>query len=434
MNDDKQHPESAHREKVENFRLRMDEDGEELPDWEIGGGNSAGRPDFDSVINSYSDGNSKADGGGQTSAQQRAEELHRLRSREKGGKNRRFFRFVWFVMVLFVSLLLARYLVMGVNDMLAVGRGSLDVTVDIPQKATPGQVAQVLYKDGVIRDKEFFLMYAKLTKAPKQFGGGSFQVRTDMDYEALITSIQSNANRVDTLKLTFREGMNALEVAQLLQQNGVCSEKDAEAVFNGGALNESFDMLQQITNASNRYYQLEGYLFPDTYEFFKNEDSKQAITKLVSNCNRKLTKQIREKASDDGMTVDQMLTLASMIQAEAADKDDMYKVSSVFHNRLKSKKPELLHLDSDPTTYYPYRKKSLVPENIRETYQSRYDTYTLEGLPPGPICNPGMDAIDAALNPASTSYYYFCHDAEGKAYYAKTASGHKQNLKKAGLR
>lgn len=431
MNDDEQWAERAHRERIENFRLQMDEDREELPGQEIYSKGSDGQTDSDSIISSYSEIRAN---GEQTAAQKRIMELHRLRNHEKGGKNRRFFRFIWFVMVLFVSLLLARYLVAGVNDMLAVGRESLDVTVDIPQKATPGQVAQVLYQDGVIRDENFFNLYAKLTKAPEQFGGGSFQVRTDMDYEALINSIQSNANRVDTVKLTFPEGTNALEAAALLQQNGVCSAKDAEAAFNSGSLNESFDMLQQITNASERYYQLEGYLFPDTYEFFKNENAEQAVLKLVSNCNRKLTKQIREKAESDGMTVDQMLTLASMIQAEAADKDDMYKVSSVFHNRLKSQKPELLHLDSDPTVFYPYHKKSLVPESIRETYQSRYDTYTVEGLPPGPICNPGMDAIDAALNPATTSYYYFCHDANGKAYYARTASEHQANLKKAGLR
>jgi UPF0755 protein len=135
------------------------------------------------------------------------------------------------------------------------------------------------------------------------------------------------------------------------------------------------------------------------------------------------------------MTLDQLLTLASMIQAEAADKDDMAKVSSVFHNRLNSGgKDDLLRLRSDPTTYYPYRQKSLVPAELRDTYKSRYDTYTIEGLPPGPICNPGMDAIDAALNPADTDYYYFCHDAKGKAYYAKTNTQHQANLKKAGLR
>ncbi|MCI1964606.1 MAG: endolytic transglycosylase MltG [Oscillospiraceae bacterium] len=434
MNDDERQAEQAHRDRVDNFRLQMDESMEELPEpeQEIYSTEFADRSDSDSIMSSYS--NNQSNSGRQTEYQKKAMQLHRLRDREKGGKNKRFFRFVWFIMVLFVSLLLARYLVSGVNDMLAVGRENINVTVDIPQKATPGQVAQALHQGGVIYDEDFFIFYAKMTNAPSQFGGGSYELTTGMDYEALLNSLQSNTNRVDTVKLTFREGMNALEVADLLEKNGVCTAKDAKTVFNSGSLNENYEMLQQITNSSERYYGLEGYLFPDTYEFYKNEDPEQAISKLIRNCNRKLTKQIREKAESIDLTLDQVLTLASMIQAEAADKDDMYKVSSVFYNRLKSQKPELLHLDSDPTTFYPYRKQSLVPETIRETYRSRYDTYTVKGLPAGPICNPGMDAIEAALNPASTNYYYFCHDENGKAYYAKTASGHQSNLKKAGLR
>lgn len=431
--DDEQKVGREHEEKVKNFRLHI-EGGDGVPPvqeiYSHGPSEARGR-------RAAADGRGGTPGprGAETeTAARRAAELHRLRNREKGRKNRRFFRFMWLMMVLLVSLLLAWYMVTGIGDMLAVGRDSLDVTVEIPPKATNRQVARLLYADGAIRNPDFFALYARLTKAPQEYDGGSFQIRSDMDYEALINSLHSSSNRVDTLKLTFREGMNAPEIAALLEKNGVCSRKDAQAVFNGTALDDSFEMLQQITNADERYYRLEGYLFPDTYEFFKNEKPEQAVAKLVSNCNRKLTKQIRQKAQEKGMTLDQMLTLASMIQAEAADKNDMYKVSSVFHNRLDSKKPELLHLSSDPTTYYPYRQLSLVPENIRSTYKSRYDTYTVLGLPAGPICNPGMDAIDAALNPASTRYTYFCHSKDGKAYYATTAGGHKANLKKAGLR
>lgn len=436
MKEDEQRVDRSHRKKVEDFHVHIDEEYEELPGQEIYSRAPGGAPGPEPSLSSYSGGRGGRRGGpnSEAVALRQAEKAHRLRNREKGRKNKRFFRFVWFVMVLLVSLLLAQYLVDGVHDMFAIGKEDLDVTVEIPQKATNEQVADILERDGVIRNAGFFELYARLTKAPEEYGGGSFQIRANMDYEALINSIQSSSNRVDTVKLTFREGMNAPEVADLLAKNGVCSSKDALAVFSSGKLDDSYDMLRQITNVSSRYYGLEGYLFPDTYEFFKNEDPEQAVNKLVSNCNKKLTKQIREKAADEGMTVDQMLTLASMIQAEAADKDDMYKVSSVFHNRLGSKKDELLHLDSDPTTYYPYRQLSLVPQNIRDTYKSRYDTYTIEGLPPGPICNPGMDAVDAALNPSSTNYYYFCHDKDGKAYYAATASQHQANLKKAGLR
>lgn len=400
-------------------------------------GHGRGEWDFpDTVISSYSEPvGEKRDAGQDAAALQRAKKAHELRNREKGKKNRRFFRFMWFVMVALVSFALARYLIVGTDDMLAKNRKSANVTVEIPSHATSEQVGKILYDAGVIRDVDFFRLYAKLTNAESAFVGGSYQIDAGMDYEALIYNLESSKNRVDTVKLTFKEGENALEIADQLQKNGVCSSKDAIAVFNGAKFDQSFEMLQEIKNSSQRYYKLEGYLFPDTYEFYKNEDPEQAVRKLVSNCNKKLTNQIREKATQEKMTLDQLLTLASMIQAEAADKDDMAKVSSVFHNRLNSGgKDDLLRLRSDPTTYYPYRQKSLVPAELRDTYKSRYDTYTIEGLPPGPICNPGMDAIDAALNPADTDYYYFCHDAKGKAYYAKTNTQHQANLKKAGLR
>ena len=135
------------------------------------------------------------------------------------------------------------------------------------------------------------------------------------------------------------------------------------------------------------------------------------------------------------MTLDEVLTLASIIQMEAANTDDMYMVSSVLHNRLENgSQYDIYTLDCDSTTYYPYRTKDDVPEAERDTFTSTYNTYTVRGLPAGPICNPGMDAIDAALNPQDTNYYYFCHDADGNAYYAVTAAEHQQNLVEAGLR
>lgn len=432
MNDERYDRE--HKKRAENFQVRIRDD-EPMTDLYSGADSARGRQDGN-VINSYSDPR-KAQRTRNTAQipvpPDRSGAAFRERNREKGRKNKRFFRLVWFVMILLVSLLVGQYCISGIDDMLARGRSSVNLTVEIPKNATLTQVTSALNKAGVVQNVSFFRLFAKMTKAPSTFDGGSYQLKTDMDYEELLNTLQSTNNRVDTVKITFREGVNAPEIAAALEKNGVCSAKDAIAVFNGNQLDASFDMLQQINNASKRYYKLEGYLFPDTYEFYKNEDATQAVKKLVSNCNTKLTKQIRQKAAQENLTVDQMLTLASMIQAEAADTADMYNVSSVFHNRLTSGQTDLRRLSSDPTTYYPYRQLSAVPAAIRSTYKSRYDTYTLEGLPPGPICSPGMDAIDAALNPASTDYNYFCHDKKGKAYYAETNAQHQANLKKAGL-
>lgn len=441
MNDDNLQNDINHRRKVENFRLNIsDEESDGAAESELYSGlpdaDQSGGENPDTVIHSYSDPRAAQKAKqSQKEAEVRAEKAHRWRNKEKGRKNKYFFRAVWFIMVLLVSALLSQFAINGINDMLAVGREKVTITVEIPKNATTSQIADILSGDGIIRDVDFFKLYSWLTKADGHYSNGSYKIDTNMDYEAIINNLQSNLNRVDTVKITFPEGINTPEIANLFEKNGVCTAKEVLDIVNSNQFDDSFQMIKAITNTKDRYYKLEGYLFPDTYEFYKDEDPEQAIQKLVSNCNKKLTADIRNKAAAQKMSVDQLMTLASMIQAEAANKEDMYQISSVFHNRLASNgEGDLLRLRSDPTTYYPYRTKAAVPSNIRDTYKSKYDTYTIQGLPAGPICNPGADAIDAALNPADTNYYYFCHDKNGKAYYAKTNAQHEANLKKAGLK
>lgn len=426
MQNDDPHNELRRRRKVENFRLNIAGDETAVHPEEENG--DSGR-----AIHSYSD--PHAAQRAQQEAAERAEQAHRWRNKEKGRKNRRFFRVVWLVMVLTVSALLGQSLINGVNDMLAVGREKVSLTVEIPKNATGDQVARILDSAGVIHDENFFKLYSKLTRADGHYGNGSYQIDTSMDYQALINAFQSNLNRVDTVKLTFPEGVNTLEISAQLEKSGICTAKDFLAAVGSNQFDSKFEIVKAIDNPKNRYYKLEGYLFPDTYEFYKDEDPAAVVQKFLNNCNKKLSGEIRSSADAQKLSIDRLLTLASLIQAEAANKDDMALVSSVFHNRLASSgKGDLLRLRSDPTTYYPYRSKAAVPSNIRDTYKSRYDTYTIEGLPPGPICNPGKEAIAAALNPADTGYYYFCHDKNGKAYYAKTNAQHEANLKKAGLK
>ncbi len=439
MNDDLQN-DLNHRKKVERFRLNIPE--EELDDSinhdlysDMQNPEGEANGDFGDVIHSYSDPKEAQKArNSQREAEIRAEKAHKWRSKEKGKKNRLLFRVMWIIMVVFLSTLLSQLFISGFDDMLAQGREKVSVTVEIPKNPTTEQVAGILRDAGIIREVDFFKLYSKLTKADGNYSNGSYKIDTNMDYEAIINSLQSSANRVDTVKITFPEGINVLEMANLFEKNGVCSAKDALALMNSNQLDNSFEIIKAIPNSADRYYKLEGYLFPDTYDFYKDEDPKKAVQKLVNNCNKKLTADIRNKASARKMTLDQVMVLASMIQAEAANKDDMYIVSSVFHNRLASTKGDLNRLRSDPTTYYPYRTKAAIPSNLRETYKSKYDTYTIKGLPAGPICNPGAEAIDAALNPADTGYYYFCHDKNGKAYYAKTNAAHEANLVKAGLK
>ena len=184
------------------------------------------------------------------------------------------------------------------------------------------------------------------------------------------------------------------------------------------------------------------YLYPDKYEFYHNDDPMSIIYKFLNNFeNRLYEKQTFEgydkrysihkmiEKTGSKYSLDEILTIASILQAEAADKDDMKVISSILYNRLSAPiDMGVQYLGLDSTKYYPYRSAETLPVTAGKNFKSRYDTYTLEGLPPGPICNPGNDAIIAALQPAETSYYYFCHDKDGQAYYASTIYEHEANL------
>ncbi len=367
-------------------------------------------------------------------AAQKAREAHQQRNRMKRKKNRRFFRAIWAAMIVLVSVALGQYLVFGVNDMLASNRSQVNITVDIPEDPTVEEVASLLEEKGAIENPDFFTLYCKITNADAYFRNGTFELDTGMDYQALISALQSNANRLDVVSVTFPEGLSVPEVAELLEKNGVC---DADAILelcDSNTYDETYEMLGQLSDNEDRIYRLEGYLFPDTYEFYVNEDPETALQKLIRNCNQKLTKNIRQEAEEKGMTLEELLTLASIVQRESANKEDMYKVSAVLQNRLENGAAmDIYTLDCDSTTYYPYRTKGDIPSDIRDTFESAYNTYNNRGLPPGPICNPGMDAIDAVLNPEKSNNYYFCHSADGTAYYAATYAQHQQNLREAGV-
>ena len=359
----------------------------------------------------------------------------KAREKVKGRNNRGLFRCVWISMILLVSIALTRYLMVGVDDLLAVSRASGSAQVELEENCSVGDVADVLKERGVINNSFFFTMYCLVTGADDGFGQGSFTLDTNLDYEAIINYLQTTGNRQDVVTITFPEGLSLLEVAQKLEENEVCTVEEVLEAANSGEY-DNYDFINAIDNEEDRYYKLEGYLFPDTYDFYKGEDPKIALGKMINNCQNRFSKETRDEIQEQGYTIDEVLTLASIVQAEATDEKDMRMVAGILINRLEDgASRDIYRLECDSTTYYPYRSKSQVPEKERDTFKSTYDTYTIEGLPSGPICNPGMDAIQAVLEPSSESagMYYFCHDADGNAYYASTWSQHEANLAEAGL-
>lgn len=389
-----------------------------------------------------------------------AKKLDKKRRKLKAKKNRVIFRTVWFTMIIFVSIMIGQYVMVGVNDMLAVGREEeKTVEINIPENATLDQVTDILSENGVIKNKSFFKFYATVTKAATGFEKGTFEVQTNKDYEALINKLQTVENRTDVVSIRFREGISILEMADLLEENKVCTADQFLEKCNSDEFDKDFEFLSDITKESERYYKLEGYLFPDTYDFYVGENPYSVVYKFLDNYNDKLyhTKirfvqgekksTVAKRAEKLGMSMEEVITLASLIQAEAANEDDMYVISSILHNRLdtipnggenKFGEGGFKKLQLDSTIYYPYKTLNQIPAALRKNYVSRYDTYKIEGLPAGPICNPGLDALEAAVNPSDTEYYYFCHkaaDGEQGAipYYAKSEEEHLANREEAGL-
>jgi UPF0755 protein len=290
-------------------------------------------------------------------------------------------------------------------------------------------------------------MFANLTKSASDFTQGTFKLRKNMDYQSILTNLGGKASRTDTVEVTIIEGMSVVEIADKLEEEGALGEKQKFLdLCASDKFDNDFDFIKDIKNAGERYYKLEGYLYPDKYEFYQNDDPMSIIYKFLNNFESKLYEKQAFTGYDKlysinkmmdktktSYTLDQILTIASIVQAEAANKEDMYYVSSILHNRLTADDDMgVFNLSLDSTKYYPYRSVDKLPATAGKNFKSRYDTYTLKGLPPGPICNPGMEAIKAALMPYSSTYYYFCHDKDGNAYYASTIYEHESNLENIG--
>ena len=363
-------------------------------------------------------------------------------AKAKNKKNKSIFRLFWFVAVLIIGSMFGMFAVTGINDMLAVNRTEdTKVKIEIPENPDLDVVTTVLVENNVIEEELFFKLFAIVTKSDDEFTQGTYEIATNKDYEAIINFLLSTSNRQDTVTVTIPEGLNVREIANTLKDNGAISDTDKFLeLCNSDHFDEDYDFIKAIPNKQDRYYKLEGYLYPDTYLFYKNQDPEDVIYTFLNNFESRYEDKQEVKDYDKRVEIDKMveeseysldeiMIIASIIQAEAANKEDMYYISSIIHNRLEADVDMgVSNLGLDSTRFYPYRTKEDVPEDVRDTYVSSYDTYDKAGLPTGEICNPGIYAILAALNPNDTDYYFFCHDSDGNAHYASDIYEHNLNL------
>lgn len=231
-----------------------------------------------------------------------------------------------------------------------------------------------------------------------------------------------------TVRITIKEGQSLTEIFKTLEENGVSSFDDLMETA------QTYDysyypLVAAIPSNPNRCFKLEGYLFPDTYEFYTNQKPQDAIGKFLRGGKAKITDSMKAQASALGYSMDEVITVASIIEKEGANPNEVAKIAAVIYNRLEAG----MKLQMDSTIYYIERNvKPFITGDINR-YNSYYNTYKCSALPAGPISNPGLRTINAALNPADVPYLYFCHDENANYYYAETYEEHQENLKAAGL-
>lgn len=358
-------------------------------------------------------------------AENKAREQRKIREYQKN--RRRMYVIVALIVVIAVSFAgMAAYVM---KDVLGLDKVTDEVEVTIPKGASVTKISQILEENGVVENKTWFKIYTKFFAKDAKLNFGTYALDKNGSYKSIISTLEEMSMRTDVVKVTVVEGMTQKEIGELLEEKGVCKKEDFDKVLAEGDFN--YEFIKHISDNPLIFNRFEGYLFPDTYIFFLNEDPMSVANKFLSNFNSKITEGIYSKIEQMGMTLGDVISLASVIQAEAGGSPEMYNVSSVLHNRLKN--PDVYpNLQCDVTIFYlrdsvePYLEN---PDDPAHTplYNS-YDTYQKKGIPIGPIGNPGMDAIDACINPNATPYFFFITDKTGKFYYADSARQHNRNI------
>ena len=332
-----------------------------------------------------------------------------------------------------ISAFIACVVISCVNDILAIHVREEDkqsVVIEIKENMNTKEVIDTLADAGVIKNAWFCSFVADfLGYSDEGYNARTYEFNRSMGLENMLNEIKSNnSSAAQTVTLTFPEGYNADQIIDMLAENGVCSREKLIEAINIVDFSSEFDFLSTITNRSQRYNYLEGFLFPDTYEFYIGEDPSSVIKKFLNNFDNKWTENYAGKADALGMNVDEVVRLASVIEKEAIG-EDMPVVASILLNRLDIG----MRLECDSTSNYAGLNTSGLTDEEVAAYNKIYDTYICGSLPVGSICNPGIEAIDAVLNPSDTAYYYFIHDRDNVLRVAKTLTEHENNISTYGL-
>lgn len=300
------------------------------------------------------------------------------------------------------------------------GGATREVTIEAGSGTA--EIAETLAENGIIKKPFWFRLFSKLGGHDGTYQQGTYTLQENAGYRELYKTLK-DAPVAESVKITIPEGFELRQIADRLEEAGLIDrEKFYDAVENGAF---DYDFVRKIPKRENR---LEGYLFPDTYLFQPGESEEAIIEKMLARFDEVYTQEYRNRAQELGMTDDELITLATVIEREAQGDVDRKLVAGVFHNRLKSK--SYPYLQSCATVQYILKERKPVLSVADTQIDSPYNTYKYPGLPVGPIASPGKEAIEAALYPEQTEYLFFVLDSQGVHRFAKTFAEHQANMRK----
>lgn len=329
------------------------------------------------------------------------------------------------LIIVALSVMLSVIIIFGFMDIYGLNfSSSAEKDVYIEKGSTTAQIANALHENGIISQPILFRVFCKLgDNGGFQYGYHTFA--ENMSYAEITNELKKLVKKKDVVEVTVVEGWNFYDIAKELKSKGVIDDINefSKAIER---MSVTYDYLKQVPDNMYRYYKYEGYFYPDKYEFYTGTNDYEGIAKkFFDNFDLHIDKEIKDAIAESKYSFDEIITIASLIQAEAGNVNEMGTVSSVFHNRLNS--TLFPNLQSDVTINYVEKAiKPTIPYEYQDLYDA-YNTYKRVGLMPGAVCNPTKEAIRAALFPETTKYYYFVTDHTGKYYYSTTFAQHQKN-------
>ncbi|MDR0266824.1 endolytic transglycosylase MltG [Paenibacillus sp.] len=293
------------------------------------------------------------------------------------------------------------------------------------------RIAEVLYKNGLIKNETIFKGYLKWKKEGSHFQAGVYESKPGIALDELIAKLNSGDVVKEAMdRITIPEGYTVEQIAKKLGET-TGTPVDAFLKLADHPGDEAVVAFKEASEIGNLKHAAEGYLFPDTYEFKKGTDIKDIFHRMMEQMQSKIDNipDLQQKLKDRGLTLHEMLTIASLVEREVVVDEERPLVAGVIYNRLDKK----MKLDIDATVQYalPEPKERLLYKDLK--VESPYNTYLHEGLPPGPICSPSIASIEAVLSPKASDYLYYVTKKDGshEHLFAKTYQEHLNNIKKS---